>query len=159
MRRTASKENTMDSFPHHYSVDTSVSPQSEALLSADGVSTIASLPPRQFGGPGDHWPPEELLVASVAGCFALNFKAIAAASKFTWTSLDARTEGVLDRIEGKMRFVRIHTHAKLSAPAGADWERAKRLLEKAEATCPISNTLNCPRELTVEVVALSSANN
>jgi len=40
----------MNSFPHHYSVDTSVQPQSEALLSAAGVTTIASRPPRQFGG-------------------------------------------------------------------------------------------------------------
>jgi hypothetical protein len=59
---------------------------------------------------------------------------------------------VLDRTEGKMRFIRIHTHAKLRAASGTDWERAKRLLEKAEATCPISNSLNCQRELTVEVV-------
>jgi organic hydroperoxide reductase OsmC/OhrA len=144
----------MDSFPHHYSVDTAVQPNCEALLSAQGVTTIASLPPRQFGGPGDRWPPEELLVASVAGCFALNFKAIAAASKFEWSSLDAHTEGVLDRAEGKMRFIRIHTHAKLGAPIGADWERAKRLLEKAEATCPISNSLNCQRGLTVEVIEM-----
>jgi organic hydroperoxide reductase OsmC/OhrA len=142
----------MDSFPHHYSVDTSVQPQSEALLSAAGVTTIASLRPRQFGGQGDRWPPEELLVASVAGCFALNFKTIAAASKFEWFSLDAHTDGVLDHTEGKMRFIRIHTHAKLSAASGTDWERAKRLFEKAEATCPISNSLNCQRELTVEVV-------
>jgi organic hydroperoxide reductase OsmC/OhrA len=142
----------MNSFPHHYSVDTSVQPQSEALLSAAGVTTIASRPPRQFGGQGDRWPPEELLVASVAGCFALNFQAIAAASNFEWFSLDAHTEGVLDRAEGKTRFIRIHTHAKLSAPSGAGWERAKHLLKTAESTCPISNSLNCQRELTVEVV-------
>jgi organic hydroperoxide reductase OsmC/OhrA len=76
----------------------------------------ASLTFRQFGGQGDRWPPEQLLVASVAGCF------------------------------------RIHTHAKLSATSGTDWERAKHLLKTAESTCPISNSLNCQRELTVEVV-------
>jgi organic hydroperoxide reductase OsmC/OhrA len=36
--------------------------------------------------------------------------------------------------------------------SGADWERAQRLLEKAEATCPSSNSLNCQRELTVAVI-------
>jgi peroxiredoxin-like protein len=142
----------METFPHHYTVEASVRPAGEATLSALGVTEIASMPPRQFGGPGDRWPPEELLMASIAGCFVLNFQAIAGASKFNWISLHARTEGVLDRLEGKMRFIRVVTHAKLIAPKDADVERAKRLLEKAESTCPISNTLNCERVLTLEVV-------
>jgi organic hydroperoxide reductase OsmC/OhrA len=142
----------METFPHHYTVEASVRPAAEAILSAPGVNEIASMPPRQFGGPGDRWPPEELLMASIAACLVLNFQAIAVASKFNWISLHARTEGILDRLDGKMRFIRVLTHAKLLAQTGADVERARRLLEKAEATCPISNTLNCERMLTLEVI-------
>jgi organic hydroperoxide reductase OsmC/OhrA len=83
----------------------------------------------------------------------LSFRAIAAASKFAWVSLDARTEGTLDRVDGKMRFTRFDTHAKLNLPAGADFERAKKLLEKAELTCLVANSLNSERHLTVEVAA------
>jgi uncharacterized OsmC-like protein len=67
-------------------------------------------------------------MASIAGCFVLNFQAIAVASKFNWVSLHARTEGVLDRLDSKMRFTRVVTHAKLFAQTGADAERARRLL-------------------------------
>ena len=51
-----------------------------------------------------------------------------------------------------MRFTRFDTHAKLSVPAGADVERAKKLLEKAEQTCLVSNSLTSERHLTVDVI-------
>jgi organic hydroperoxide reductase OsmC/OhrA len=89
--------------------------------------------------------------AAVADCFVLGFRAIATASKFAWTSLEARTQGTLDRVEGKMRFTRFDTHAKLLVPPGTDIERAKRLLEKAELSCLVANSLNSERHLTVEV--------
>jgi organic hydroperoxide reductase OsmC/OhrA len=58
----------------------------------------------------------------------------------------------LDRVEGKMRFTRFDTHAKLHVAAGADVDRAKKLLEKAESSCLVSNSLNSERHLTMEVL-------
>ena len=116
------------------------------------MRVIESAPPREFDGPGNQWSPEGLLTASVADCFVLGFRAIAAASKFTWLSLEAQTRGTLDRVDGKMRFTRFETHAKLHLPPGADVERAKKLLEKAELTCLVANSLNSERHLTVEVL-------
>jgi organic hydroperoxide reductase OsmC/OhrA len=141
----------MHPFPHRYIVNAAVRPVGDVPLSADGMRVIESAPPKEFDGPGNQWSPEGLLTASVADCFVLNFRAIATASKFAWTSLDARTQGTLDRVEGKMRFTRFETHAKLLVPAGSDVERAKKLLEKAEATCPVSNSLSSDRHLTTEV--------
>jgi organic hydroperoxide reductase OsmC/OhrA len=143
----------MHPFPHRYIVNAAVRPVGDVPLSAEGVRIIESAPPKEFDGPGNQWSPEALLTASVADCFVLNFRAIAAASKFAWVSLDARTEGTLDRVDGKMRFTRFDTHAKLHVPAGADVERAKKLLEKAEQTCLVSNSLNSERHLAVEVIA------
>jgi organic hydroperoxide reductase OsmC/OhrA len=143
----------MHPFPHHYTVNAAVRPDGDVPLSTDGVRVIESSPPKEFDGPGNQWSPEGLLTASVADCFVLNFRAIAAASKFAWQRLEARTIGTLDRIDGKMRFTRFDTHAKLQVPAGADLERAKKLLEKAEMTCLVANSLSSERHLTVEVVA------
>jgi organic hydroperoxide reductase OsmC/OhrA len=143
----------MHPFPHRYVVNAAVRPVGDVPLSSEGVRIIESAPPKEFDGPGNQWSPEALLTASVADCFVLNFRAIAAASKFAWVSLDARTEGTLDRVDGKMRFTRFDTHAKLHVPAGADVERAKKLLEKAEQTCLVSNSLNSERHLAVEVIA------
>lgn len=141
----------MHPFPHHYVVNAAVRPDGDVPLSTDGVRIIESAPPKQFDGPGNQWSPEGLLTAAVADCFVLGFRAIALASKFAWTSLDARTEGTLDRVDGRMRFTRFATHAKLHLPSGSDVERAKRLLEKAEFNCLIANSLNSERQLTLEV--------
>jgi organic hydroperoxide reductase OsmC/OhrA len=142
----------MHPFPHHYVVNAAVRPDGDVPLSAAGMRVIESAPPKEFDGPGNQWSPEGLLTAAVADCFVLGFRAIAAASKFNWTSLETRTEGTLDRIDGKMRFTRFETHARLHVAAGADAERARKLLEKAEFNCLVANSLNSERHLTVEVL-------
>ena len=142
----------MHPLPHRYTVNASVRPDGDVPLSADGVRIIESAPPKEFDGPGNQWSPEGLLTAAVADCFVLSFRAIAAASKYAWSSLEARTEGTLDRIDGRLRFTRFDTHAKLSVPPGADAERGKKLLEKSEAACLVANSLGSERHLTCEVV-------
>jgi organic hydroperoxide reductase OsmC/OhrA len=143
----------MHPFPHHYSVRTAARPDGDVPLESDGVRVIESAPPKEFDGPGNQWSPEQLLTAAVADCFVLGFRAIAGASKYAWVSLQASTRGTLDRVEGRMRFTRFDTHAKLHVHTGADIERAKKLLEKAEATCLVANSLTSERHLTVEVIS------
>ena len=142
----------MHPFPHHYLVSAVVRPDGDVPLAAEGVRVIESAPPREFDGPGNQWSPEQLLTAAVADCFVLNFRAIAGASKFRWLNLEASTRGTLDRVGGTMRFIRFDTHAKLHVPTGTDLERAKRLLEKAESSCLIANSLSSERHLSVETV-------
>jgi organic hydroperoxide reductase OsmC/OhrA len=142
----------MHPFPHVYVVNAAVRPDGDVPLSAPGVRIIESAPPKEFDGPGNQWSPEGLLTAAVADCFVLGFRAIAAASKFVWLNLEATTRGTLERPDGKMRFTRFDTHARLHVPAGADVERARRLLEKAETSCLVSNSLSSERHLTVEVL-------
>lgn len=143
----------MHPFPHRYVVNAAMRPDGDVPLSAEGVRIIESAPPKEFDGPGNQWSPEALLTAAVADCFVLSFRAIAAASKYPWGRLESRTEGTLDRIEGKMRFTRFDTHAKLQVPLGSDVERARKLLEKAEQACLVANSLSSERHLTVEVTA------
>jgi len=142
----------MHPFPHHYIVNASIRPVGDVPLATEGVRIIESSSPKEFDGPGNQWSPEGLLTAAVADCFALNFRAIATASKFSWHSLEVRTQGTLDRVEGKMRFTRFDTHAKLQVAAGGDPERAKKMLEKAETSCLVANSLNSERHLTMEIV-------
>ena len=142
----------MHPFPHRYTVNAAIRPDGDVPLSTEGVRIIESSSPKEFDGPGNQWSPEGLLTAAVADCFALNFRAIARASKYPWHSLEVRTEGTLDRIEGLLRFTRFNTHARLQLAPGADAARGRMLLEKAESSCLVSNSLNAERHLTTEVV-------
>jgi peroxiredoxin-like protein len=141
----------MENFPHHYTAVANAEPQSDVRLESPGLPSLASAPPREFDGPGDRWSPETLLMAAVADCFVLTFRAIARASNLGWSSLECRARGTADRVERAMRFTEIVVHATLRVPAGTDEAKARRLLEKAEQGCLIRNSLTSDVHLQAEV--------
>lgn len=137
----------MQEFPHIYKVAADANPEGHVVLSSEGLDDLASAAPAEFGGPGDQWSPETLLAAAVADCFILGFKAIARASRFPWNTLQCRVEGVLERIDHVTRFTAFKVKATLEIPADSDEEKARRLLEKADATCLVTNSLTSKVQL------------
>lgn len=142
----------MQDLPHHYLVSASAETQGNVALKAAELPQLVSAPPAEFGGPGDQWSPEHLLVASVADCFILTFRAVARASKLEWKTLKSSAEGILDRVDRVTRFTGFTVNATLTVPAGTDLDKARRLLEKAEASCLITNSLNAETHLEIEIV-------
>jgi organic hydroperoxide reductase OsmC/OhrA len=149
----------MQAFPHHYTVEASGSGTGDVELKADGLPTLRSASPIPFDGPGDRWSPETFLLAAVGDCLILTFRAVARASGFAWTSLECDVTGTLDRIERTTRFVAFEVRARLSVPPGTDPDRARQVLEKAERSCLISNSLTGAIHLTptIKVVAAEPA--
>ena len=141
----------MQDFPHHYVVAASSRSDSTVELASPGLATLESAGPAEFGGPGDLWSPETLLVAAVADCLILSFRAIARASKFDWISLSCDAVGTLDRVEKAPQFTDFHLTATLEIPDGAKEDRALRLLEKAEHHCLITNSLKASSRMDAEV--------
>ncbi len=146
----------MQSYPHHYSVDASARDTGQVTLTAEGLPALQTAPPAQFDGPGDQWSPETLLIAAIADCFVLTFRAIARASNLAWATLRCHATGQLDRIEGGARFTHVALHASLIVPAATDTGKARRLLEKAEKTCLITNSLAVTPTLVCEVHPMPS---
>ena len=131
----------MQQFPHHYSVVATAATQGDVTLQGDRLPSLDSAPPAEFGGPGDRWSPETLLVAAVADCFALNFRIIANLSRFAWVSLECSVTGTVDRVDRVTQFTAIELRARLTVPAGSKEDQAHRLLAKAEETCLVTNSL------------------
>jgi len=138
--------------PHNYLVSAAAQPTGNIALTADNMPLLESAPPANFGGPGDRWSPEDLLVAAVADCFVLSFRAIAAASKFEWIDLKCEANGTLDKVERAIQFTEMHLVATLVVPSGADESRAQRLLEKSEQACLITNSLKLHPHLETKIV-------
>lgn len=132
----------MQELPHHYRVAATAGPEGDVNLASNALDPILSAPPVEFGGPGNRWSPETLLIAAVADCFILSFRAIARASKFSWVSLSCECEGTLERREGTTKFTEFVINATLDVPQDANQERARRLLDKAESSCLITNSLS-----------------
>jgi uncharacterized OsmC-like protein len=95
--------------------------------------------------------PETLLVASFADCFVLTFRAVAVASKVSWTTSRCDVTGTLDRVDRVAQFTSFDIRVELAVPAGTNEDQARRALEKAERNCLISNSLKATVHLKAAV--------
>jgi organic hydroperoxide reductase OsmC/OhrA len=131
-------------FPHRYQATATVCPQGDVVILGDGLRALRSQPPDTFGGPGDRWSPETLLVGAVADCFALTFRAVASAARLSWETLECEADGTLDRIERVAQFTAFRIRAILKVPHGTSADEARRVLAKAKEHCLVSNSLRAP---------------
>ena len=148
----------MQDFPHHYVVAASASADSTVELQSPGLDDLESAGPAEFGGPGDLWSPETLLVAAVADCFILSFRATARAARLEWNSLSCDVVGQLDRVDKVTRFTAFTVKATLEVPEGTDEDKARRLMEKAEKHCLVTNSMIAESHLeaTVRIAGLAA---
>lgn len=147
----------MQDLPHHYAATAAATSESTVQLDSPGLEALESAGPAEFGGPGDRWSPETLLVAAVASCFILSFRAIARASKMDWISLQCDVVGDLDKLERKTQFTAFRIRVRLEVPGGIREGKAERLLQKAEHSCLVTNSLKAPSTLDAEVVVIEAA--
>jgi len=141
----------MQDLPHHYVVAADAEAAGNVVLSSSGVDDLLSAAPAEFGGPGDQWSPESLLVAAVADCFILSFRAISRASRLDWNALTCEVQGTLDRVDRVTQFTHFNVVARLDVAADTDVNKAERLLEKAEKACLITNSLKADSHLEATV--------
>lgn len=131
----------MQDYPHHYLVDAGASQEGTVNVNSQGLESLVTTSPPEFGGPEGYWSPETLLVGAIANCYILTFRSIARASHFEWHSLSCSVDGVLDRVDRVTQFTEFHVRAVLHVPPGCNEDKAKKLLEKANTHCLITNSL------------------
>lgn len=142
----------MKPLPHVYEVHLAGAADGYAKVSAAGMPELQTAPPIDFDGPGDAWSPEHLLLAAVETCFLFTLSSVARASKLEFLSLELSGQGKIDRGDGATRFTEIVLRPRLRLPAGADRDRALRILEKSEKACLVSASLSTPVRLEAEVL-------
>ena len=139
-------------FHHFYTANAKATDSGSVNIDIEGLDSMESNAPKEFGGPGDKWSPEDLLVAAVADCFVLSFRAVAGMSKFAWKDISCEVTGELDKADTGVQFVGFKVKARLVVDADADVARAESLLKKAKGACFITSSLKAPAELELEVV-------
>jgi organic hydroperoxide reductase OsmC/OhrA len=142
----------MQDLPHVYRVVAAAEGAANVMLSAAGLPDLETAGPPEFGGPGDVWSPETLLVGAVANCFVLSFRAIARTAKLDWLTLECKAEGELDKIGKLTQFTAFRVSATLTVPAGTSEKKANTILEKAEKYCLITNSMKADSHLEAEVI-------
>lgn len=142
----------MQPYPHLYRASASGAPISAVMVASPSLPVIETAPPPEFDGPRGLWSPESLLCAAVADCFILTFRGVSRAAHFLWLDLECRVEGTLERVDAQAQFTHYTCFAKLTVPIGSDTAKARALLERAEHSCLIANSLRGTRTLELEVV-------
>jgi organic hydroperoxide reductase OsmC/OhrA len=144
----------MKPLPHRYDVHLTGGVTGYAAASAEGLPSLRMGPPTDFGGPGDAWSPEHLLMASVQACFLFTLRAVARHSQLTVIAVELDAAGTVDRQDGVTRFTDIVLQARVTVPAGTDLDRARQALEKSKKACLISASLLTPVRLEPVLVEL-----
>ena len=114
--------------------------------------TINFSAPVEFDGEPGLWTPEHLLVSALATCFITTLRFIAEKSKLEVVSLETEVEGVLEKVEGGLRFTKFYLRPTLTVAREEDRELGLRLLQKAERACLISRSLNGHVEMVTKIV-------
>jgi peroxiredoxin-like protein len=98
-------------------------------------------PPEFKGGIEGEWSPEHLFTASVSSCLMTTFLAIAENSKLDFTSFDCHATAKLETVDGVLMVSEILLVPTISLFREEDREKAKRVIEKSEKACLISNSM------------------
>ncbi len=132
----------MQKFPHQYQAEAVGGAAGIVRIDASTAPTIDSQAPPEFGGPQGFWSPETLLLAAIANCFILTFRALSQRGEINWSRLHCTVDGRLDKTTEGLRFTEFTVAPTLEVVPGADKEKALSLLEQSERQCLVSNSLN-----------------
>jgi osmotically inducible protein OsmC len=91
--------------------------------------------------------PEELIAASLAGCFNMKLSFVLNEANFNPKELN--TEALLSFEDGEINLIELKLQAKVP---GITEEKFVKLAEDAKNTCPISGVLNCEIKLNSHLV-------
>ncbi len=137
---------------HVYQTSVKWTGDRRAVLAADGLPDLEVATPPEF--PGGHpgiWSPEHLYTAAAEACLMTTFLAIAANSRLEFKSYESAAEGTLEKTESGFLMTRITLRPKIVVAEPGQIERARRIVEKAEKLCLISNSMKTRVELVPEV--------
>jgi lipoyl-dependent peroxiredoxin len=121
---------------------------------SSGIGTFTDVKmslPTRIGEANGYSSPEDMLAAAHSGCLAMNLSGTLAANGTPPDRLDVNAVVGVGPKEGGGLEVK-HSHVTVSGKVpGLTEEEFKKLAEKAEQTCPISNALRGNLEITMDV--------
>jgi organic hydroperoxide reductase OsmC/OhrA len=137
---------------HRFSVDIQWKEGLRGESTPRGVpATVAFSVPPAFGGPGGEWTPEHFYAAGIATCIMATFLSIARNSKLALTAYTAAATATMEETPQGLRMSRVEIEPRIVVASEADRDRALRLIQKAEAMCPISHSTTAKVTVTAAV--------
>ena len=129
---------------HHFEVSIDWKEGHEGDLKVQGKSTLPLSSPPIWGGHSDRFSPQELFVASVAGCYMTTFSEFAHRMDLTIKSLQIRGRGTVQRHpQGGWHFTNMHIQMDITTPDEKSALKVQRAVQLAHKYCMVSRSLKC----------------
>jgi organic hydroperoxide reductase OsmC/OhrA len=141
---------------HHFKMRTVRQTVGRALVEAEGRPTFIGGAPPEFGGSGEVWSPEHLLIASAALCFLSTFEWFARRAEVHVAAMSVEADGEVDRIGSGLGFTQIRLLVHLHVGAG-ETARTRELVERTERSCLVSRSLRAPVEIELDLQEAAAA--
>jgi len=133
---------------HNFEVSIVWSEGHEGDLKVQGKPDLPLSSPPIWGGYGDRFSPQELFVASVAGCYMTTFSEFARRMGLTIKSLQVRGRGTVERHpQGGWHFTRIHVQMDIATPDEKTVHKVQRAVQLTHKYCMVSRSLKCQVEV------------
>lgn len=112
-------------------------------IEAGQLKTKVSIPP-EMDGPGIGTNPDEMLLGAAATCYIITLAAMMERSRLEKKDLSMESVGIVDVTKGVITYKKIIHCPTILLSAGAserDLSLARKLAQKAEASCMISRAI------------------
>ncbi len=137
---------------YFYSTDVEWTGARHGALKSDSLPTLQVDAPPEFKGNEGAWTPEHLFVGAISSCFMTTFIAIAENSNLDFENFKINAKGTLEKVDGRgLMITQVVLRPTLTIKDAAAFDRANRILEKAEQHCLISNSARTEIRLEPEV--------
>ena len=117
----------------------------------EGKPSIKVATPPEFGGPEGIWTPEDLLTTAVESCIMASSLFFLNRGKVALRSYRSKAVGTLEKGATGLSFSRIAVEVILELEDLEQADAARKAVIQAEKTCPLSNSLSCPVELSINL--------
>lgn len=127
-------------------------------IETGGLITKVSIPP-EMDGPGIGTNPDEMLLGAAATCYIITLAAMMERSRLEKDDLTVESVGVVDVTKGVITYRKIIHRPVIVLKADADEKHlalARKLAQKAEASCMISRAIKGNVEVELQETVLSS---
>lgn len=127
-------------------------------IETGGLRTKVSIPP-EMDGPGIGTNPDEMLLGAAATCYIITLAAMMERSRLEKDDLTMESVGVVDVTKGVITYRKIIHRPVIVLKADADEKDpalARKLAQKAEASCMISRAIKGNVEVELQETVLRS---
>ncbi|MGM0776152.1 MAG: OsmC family protein [Bacillota bacterium] len=127
-------------------------------IETGGLRTKVSIPP-EMDGPGIGTNPDEMLLGAAATCYIITLATMMERSRLEKDDLTMESVGVVDVTKGVITYRKIIHRPVIVLKADADEKDhalARKLAQKAEASCMISRAIKGNVEVELQETVLRS---